>query len=351
MQGKCVLPGLVDAHTHPVWSGDRVHEFALKLAGASYMEIHQKGGGIGFTVRHTEQSSAEDLEKLLTSRLDRMLKLGTTLVEAKTGYGLKFDTELKMLKVIHNVNKHHPVDLVANYLAAHSVPLGCTAEEHTSDIVDNQIPKLAQLIKNGEISPELIDVFCETKVYDISQTRRILQAGINIGLECNFHGDELTPIKAGELAGEIGALAMSHCEETSDDGIVAMAQRPTCAVLLPTTAYLLKLKYPPARKMIEHNVPVALGSDFNPNAFCMSMPLVMNMACVNMKLTLEEALVASTINAAASLGKSKEYGSIEKGKYGDFIVLAVPVWEHLIYQMVDPPIEVVVKKGKVVFAK
>jgi len=237
---------------------------------------------------------------------------------------------------------------VASFLGAHSVPKGKIAEEQTADIINNQIPKLGQLIASGEISPKLIDVFCEKNVFSVEQTRSILDAGKKIGLESNFHGDELSQIHAGELCGELRVLAMSHCEETTDDGIKAMALRPTAAVLLPTTAYLLHLKYPPARKFIEHHVPVALGSDFNPNAHCMSLPLVMNMACVNMGMKLEEALVAATINSAYSLGISDDYGSLEVGKIGDCVILNAPAWEHVIYQMVDPPITRVIIKGVVV---
>jgi len=253
-----------------------------------------------------------------------------------------------MLKAIHSVQSKHPVFTVANYLGAHSVPKGKTAEEQTEDIVNNQIPKLGEFIAKGEISPKLIDVFCEKNVFTVEQTRRILEAGKKIGLEANFHGDELSAIHAGELCGELGVLAMSHCEETTENGIQSMKLRPTAAVLLPTTAYLLHLKYPPARKFIENHVPVALGSDFNPNAHCMSLPLVMNMACVNMGMKLEEALVAATINSAYSLGVSDDYGSLEIGKVGDCVILDAPAWEHVIYQMVDPPISHVIKKGVIV---
>eukprot|EP01126_Amoeba_proteus_P048778 TRINITY_DN5661_c0_g1_i1.p1 TRINITY_DN5661_c0_g1~~TRINITY_DN5661_c0_g1_i1.p1 ORF type:complete len:328 (-),score=43.13 TRINITY_DN5661_c0_g1_i1:61-1044(-) len=315
------------------------------------MEIHKKGGGIGFTVRNSKQSTEDELLHHLIRRLDRMLGLGTTLIEGKSGYGLEFETEVKLLKVLHEANKCHPVDIVSNYLAAHSIPEGSTAEEATNDIVHNQIPKLEQLIKAGEISPTLIDVFCENKVFNIEQTRRILLAGEKIGLKANFHGDELTPIKAAELAGAIGALAVTHCEEISEEGILALSKLPSFAVLLPTTAYLLKLKYPPARRMINSNVPIALGSDFNPNAHCMSLPFVMNLACVNMGLTMNEALVAATINAAASIGQSTQYGSLEPQKWADIIILEAPTWEHLIYELVDPPIQTVIKKGVVVHCR
>eukprot|EP01125_Pyxidicula_operculata_P022465 TRINITY_DN91_c2_g1_i1.p1 TRINITY_DN91_c2_g1~~TRINITY_DN91_c2_g1_i1.p1 ORF type:complete len:431 (+),score=81.98 TRINITY_DN91_c2_g1_i1:89-1381(+) len=347
--GHCVLPGLVDSHTHPVWSGDRSHEFKLKLAGVPYMEIHKQGGGIGFTVRHTREASEDQLLELLLNRLDRMMKLGTTTVEAKSGYGLDEDNEIKMLKVIHKANKKHSIDLIGNYCGAHSVPSGSNADQYTHHLINHIIPKIKELKEKDEISPTLIDVFCEKNVFDIEQTRKILTEGNKIGLEANFHGDELSPIKAGELAGEVGALAMSHCEETSPEGIKSMAKRPTVAVLLPTTAYILKLKYPPARDMISEGVPVAVGTDFNPNAHCMSMPFAMNLACVNMKLTLEESLVAATINSAAALGRSHDIGSLSVGKLGDMILIKSNTWEHIIYQMIDPPITHVVKNGGVVY--
>jgi imidazolonepropionase len=346
--GKVVMPGLVDGHTHPVWAGDRVHEFAMKLAGATYMDIHKAGGGIGFTVGHTRTASEEELLGSCLQRLNRMLRLGTTLVECKSGYGLETETEMKMLKVLHQAKTRTPIEIVANYLGAHSVPKGMTADEATEDILKNQIPALKELVAKGEISPELIDVFLEKGVFDQAQTRRILEAGKEAGLLINFHGDEINYMSAGELGGELGALSISHLERVSDEGIAAMAKVPTFAVLLPTTAYILRLEHPPARKMIDAGVPVALGSDFNPNAHCMSMPMVMNMACVNMRMTMKEALVAATINAAGSLNKSATHGSLEVGKVGDLLIVNAPRWEHLIYQMVDPPLEHVVKKGRLV---
>jgi len=325
-----------------------VHEFAMKLAGATYMDIHKMGGGIGFTVEHTRKSSKEELKQLLISRLDRMLNYGTTVIEAKSGYGLETETEMKMLEVLHEVDQLHPIDIVSTYLGAHSVPKGSTAAQATVDIINNQIPALKKLRDEGKISPQNIDVFCEKGVFEVDDSKKILQAGKDAGLLLNFHGDELNPMKSGQLGGELGASAISHLEKVDDQGIQAMAKKPTVAVLLPTTAYILRLECPPARKFIENGVPVALGSDFNPNAHCMSMPHVMNLACVMMRMTMNEALVAATINAAASLEKSKQYGSIEVGKYGDFVIINNAKWEHLIYEMVDPPIEYVIKKGKVV---
>ena len=346
----CVLPGLVDPHSHPVWSGDRVHEFAMKLAGATYLDIHKAGGGIGFTVAHTRASSEAELSKLLNDRLDRMLRLGTTLSEAKTGYGLDTATELKMLRVIHSAR--HPVELVATFLGAHSVPKGLTADEQTEILIGETIPAIKAAVAAGEVSPEFIDVFHESGIFEYDNTKRILEAGRSqLGLAINFHGDELHHVCSGELAGLIGARSVSHLEMVSDEGIAAMAKAGTAGVLLPSTAYLMRLAPPPARKLIEGGVPVALGSDFNPNAFCLSMPMTMNLGCVYLRMSMEEALVAATLNAAYAIKREKDYGSLEVGKFGDCIVLDAPRWEHIIYEMCDPPITHVIKKGSVVYRK
>eukprot|EP01097_Dermamoeba_algensis_P010143 TRINITY_DN7390_c0_g1_i1.p1 TRINITY_DN7390_c0_g1~~TRINITY_DN7390_c0_g1_i1.p1 ORF type:complete len:437 (-),score=87.41 TRINITY_DN7390_c0_g1_i1:58-1254(-) len=349
-KGKSVLPGFVDAHTHPVWSGDRVHEFAMKLAGATYMEVHKAGGGIGFTVRHTRESSEEELLALLLERLRRMLSHGTTVVEAKSGYGLDLENEMKMLKVLHQAKQQSSIEIISTYLGAHSVPKDKSLQDYTKEILDVHIPKIKELKAKGEISPCNIDVFHEKGVFETEETRAILKAGRDIGLQINFHGDELHAVGSAELSGDLDVLAISHLEHISDAGISAMAKRPTFAVLLPTTAYILRLVPPPARKMIEGNVPVALGSDYNPNAHCVSMPFVMNLACVNMRMSMNEALVAATINSAAALGISDSHGSIEVGKRGDFVLLSAPKWEHVIYQLVDPPISSVFKGGKPVWS-
>jgi imidazolonepropionase len=344
--GKSVVPGLVDGHTHPVWAGDRCHEFAAKLAGATYMDIHKMGGGISFSVRHTKEASEEELTRLLQERLKRMSKFGTTLAEAKTGYGLEKETELKMLRVLTKEARSVScgVDLVSNYLV-HSIPKGQTSTDATKDVLENQLPALGEAMKDGSVDCELVDVFCDKGIFEIEDTRKILEAGVALGLSINFHGDELHPIKASELAGELGALACSHLEMVSDEGIAALGKRPTVAVLLPTTAYVLRLHPPPARKMIEAGVPVALGSDFNPNAHCLSMPMTMNLACILLRLTMPEALVAATINAAHSMNRSATHGSLEHGKAGDLLLLNCPSWEHLIYEIADPPIQHVFKGG------
>ncbi|CAN9508480.1 unnamed protein product [Ophioblennius macclurei] len=331
--GMCVLPGLVDAHTHPVWSGDRVHEFSMKLAGASYMEVHRAGGGIHFTVEHTRAAAASELLTALRGRLQRMLRAGTTLVECKSGYGLELHAELKMLQVVEEARRHLPINISSTYCGAHAVPRGKTMAEATQDVLQVQLPRLKAEMTAGRLQVDNIDVFCEHGVFDLDATRAILQAGQQMGLNINFHGDELHPMNAAQMGAELGALAISHLEEVTDEGIAAMARAKTAAVLLPTTAYILRLPQPRARAMLDAGVIVALGSDFNPNAYCCSMPLVMHLACVNMRMSPSEALAAATINAAFALGRSHTHGSLEVNKHGDLLLLRATRWEHLIYQM------------------
>ncbi|MEQ2313668.1 putative imidazolonepropionase [Ameca splendens] len=331
--GMCVLPGLIDAHTHPVWAGDRVHEFAMKLAGATYMEVHRAGGGIHYTVEHTRAAAASDLLTSLRSRLQRMQRAGTTLVECKSGYGLELQTELKMLEVIEEARSSLPINISSTYCGAHAVPKGKTVAEATEDILQVQLPRLKELMSAGRLQVHNIDVFCEQGVFDLVSTRAILQAGKEMGLNINFHGDELHPMNSAEMGAELGALAISHLEEVTDEGMVAMAKAKTAAVLLPTTAYILRLPQPRARDMLDAGVIVALGSDFNPNAYCCSMPVVMHLACVNMRLSMTEALAAATINAAFALGHSDTHGSLEVNKHGDLLILNATRWEHLIYQL------------------
>ncbi|BFZ10847.1 hypothetical protein BsWGS_13886 [Bradybaena similaris] len=351
--GKCLLPGLVDAHTHPVWTGDRVHEFALKLAGATYMDIHKMGGGIHFTVGHTRQADEQTLFASFSDRLHQMIQSGTTLVECKSGYGLDLANEIKMLRVIEQARKKCQIDISSTYCGAHAVPKGKTADEATQDIITKQIPAIRKLIDAGELHVDNIDVFCEDGVFDLHQSMAILRAGKEAQLQINFHGEELHRLGSAEMGSELGAKAISHLEEISSEGISAMASSGSVAVVLPTTAYNLRLKPPPVRDMIEAGVIVALGSDFNPNAHCSAMPLVLNLACVTLKMTMSEALVAGTLNAAHALGKSDMHGSIEVGKFGNLLLVDAPRWEHLIYQMGNHNnlISAVVWRGNVVYQK
>ncbi|KAI3633523.1 hypothetical protein MIR68_008470 [Amoeboaphelidium protococcarum] len=346
MRGKVLMPGLVDAHTHPVFAGDRVHEFEMKIAGATYMDIHKAGGGIQFTVEKTRQATEDQLLQLLMPRLDRMLKQGTTLVEAKSGYGLETETELKMLRVLTKANQLHQIAISPTFLGAHSVPKGSTSKDATRNVIEKQLPELLSQIKSGAVQCDNFDIFMERNVFEGDEAKQLLLAGKEAGLQLNFHGDELNYVGAAEYGVSIGSRAISHLEEISEDGIQAMAKSDCAAVLLPTTAHILRITPPPARLMIDRGIIVALGSDFNPNAHCLSMPFVMNLSCVIMRMTLAEVLNASTINAAYALNKSDLHGSIEKGKWANLIVVNHSDWRHVVYEMVDPPIQDVYVRGQ-----
>ncbi|XP_033746561.1 probable imidazolonepropionase [Pecten maximus] len=351
--GKCVLPGFVDAHTHPVWAGDRVHEFAMKLAGATYMEVHKAGGGIHYTVEHTQRASEDELYDGLKQRLNSLMKTGTTLVECKSGYGLNKATEVKMLRVIERARRNLPIGISSTFCGAHAVPKGGNSEDATNDVISVQLPCIRDMMEKKELTVDNIDVFCEQGVFDIDQSRRILSAGKNIGLQINFHGDELHPLDGAKMGAELGALAISHLEEISDSGISAMVEAGSIGVVLPTTAYILRLKPPPVRKMIDSGMAVALGSDFNPNAFCSSMPIVMHLACVLLRMSMPEVLIAATLNAAAALGKSDTHGSLIEGKCANMVIIDAPRWEHIIYQFgfQNDLIDFVICEGNVVFEK
>ncbi|KAF2352248.1 Imidazolonepropionase [Trinorchestia longiramus] len=373
-RGCCVLPGLVDAHTHPVWGGDRVHEFTLKLSGASYLEVQEAGGGIHWTVARTKETSDDLLLELLLQRLQRMLVsdlqcaillprnrqetkqcciVGTTLVEAKSGYGLDTSEELRLLKVLHRASSLSPLTIVPTFLGAHAIPPSLEAEEATRRVVEEQLPAVMAAKRRGELSVESVDVFCETGVYSVSETRRIAQAARQEGLMLNLHVDELSPLGGAKMAGELKAEAVSHCEEVSTEGVEALASGGTVAVLLPTTQLLLGLKAPPAREMIDKGVIVALGSDFNPNAHCLSMSTVLHLACVLLRMSPAEALTAATLNAAHSIRRSHRHGALQPGMVGDMVIIRAPRWEHLVYQLGEHAsiIQQVVCAGQVIYSK
>ncbi|CAD8153570.1 unnamed protein product [Paramecium octaurelia] len=348
-RGRCVLPGLIDAHTHPCYAGDRSGEFKMKLEGATYMEIHNKGGGIMYTSRCVNQASQEELEQILESGIKRAIRNGTTTMEAKSGFGLSTDGEVKQLLTIEAVSKRSPIEIVQTYLGAHALPPGLSEKQAEQDVIQNQIPQIKKLMDEDKIHPEFVDVFCEKGIYEIETTKNILQEGAKIGLIPSFHGEELNHLESAKLGADLGAIAISHLEHLSQEGIKAMAEKKVVGVILPTTQFILKLQPPPVREMIDSGVPTALATDYCPNAYCMSLPFTMSLACLNLKMRPNEALCAVTLNAAAALNRHKKIGSIEVGKQGDFVILDAPTWEHLIYQIADSPIWKVIKKGKIVY--
>ena len=345
--GKTVLPGLVDAHTHLVFAGSRENEFALRIQGKSYQEIAAAGGGINATVAATRQASKEALKRLARRSLDRMLVHGTTTAEAKSGYGLDLAAELKILEVIRELNTEGPVELVPTFLGAHETPP--EFRDNPQAYVDLVVTRMLPVVASRKLA-KFCDVFCEAGVFSPEQAERILRAAADLGLESRIHADEMTDQGAAALAARLRARTAEHLLLANDDGIRRMAQAGTIAVLLPGTAYFLNLgRYARARDMIAAEVPVALGTDFNPGS-CMteSLPLILSLACTQMRMLPAEAITAATINAAWAVGSANQVGSLEVGKQADLLVLDAPSHQHLCYHFGVNLIDKVVKRGRIV---
>ena len=350
--GKVVMPGFVDPHTHVVFAGDRAAEFEMRLQGTSYMAIMAAGGGIMNTVRATRDASLEELFSQSRARLDRMLAHGTTTVEAKTGYGLDTENELKMLEAIRQLDLSHPVDLVPTFLGAHAIPaefLG-GADEYVDLLVEEMLPALQAEGYLLEESPIFCDVFCEEGAFSSEQSRRILEKARDLGMRLKIHADEFTSLGGTALAVELGATSADHLARTTDEEIRLLADSDTVGVLLPGTPFGLGADhYAPARRMIDAGVAVALATDLNPGTcYCESMPLVMAVACRQMRMTPAEAIVASTINAAHAVAFGHEVGSLEVGKKADLLILDVPDYRHLAYRLGGNLVQTVIKAGRVI---
>ena len=343
---KLVTPGLVDAHTHLIFGGWRQHELALKLRGATYLDILAQGGGILSTVRATRAASEQELYDKAKAALDEMLRFGVTTAEAKSGYGLDLETELRQLRVIRRLDNEHPMDLAATFLGAHAVPEDyiTNREGYLRLLCDEVIPAVAR-----EKLAEFCDVFCETGVFSAEESRRILEAGKRYGLVPKIHADEIDPIGGSELTEAVGAISAEHLIVCRPSGIAAMAHAGTVACCLPATSFYLRSTYAPARAMIEAGVPVAMASDFNPGS-CPSLNLqfVMNLGCLQYRLTPEEVLTAVTLNAAAAIKRADRIGSLEPGKQADIVIWDAPDLDYVCYRMGSNLVSQVVKKGEYV---
>jgi imidazolonepropionase len=347
--GKIVLPGFVDPHTHLVFAGSREDEFQMRVEGAYYTVILSSGGGILKTVKETRKASAEKLVDFGLKTLDVMLEHGTTTAEAKSGYGLITKDELKILEAIKRLDQLHAVDIVPTFLGAHAIPLEFQSSpmNYVNLIIEEMIPKVAE-----KGLAEFCDVFCEKGVFSLEQTRRILAAGKNHGLKPKVHADEMSLLGGAELAADISATSADHLLFSSDEGIKAMADKSVVAVLLPAAAFsLMGGRYADARKMIDFGVPVALGTDFNPSCWVENQQLVIAFACHFMRLTAAEAITAATINAAHAIGRASEVGSLEVGKKADVIVLDVPNHKFLGYRFGVNLVDKVIKSGRLVVDK
>ena len=342
--GCLVTPGLVDAHTHLVFGGSRQNELALKLKGVTYLEILARGGGILSTVAATRRASEEELYEKARKDLEEMLKHGITTVEIKSGYGLDQETEMKQLRVVKRLSEEGKQDLAATFLGAHALPpeYKDNREAFIRLLTDKVIPKVAE-----EGLAEFCDVFCETGVFTVSETRRILEAGKAYGLVPKIHADEIDAIGGSELTKEVGAISAEHLIQCKESGIQAMREAGTVACLLPATSFYLGATYAPARAMIEAGVPVAMVTDYNPGS-CPSLNLqfVMNLGCLRCKLTPEEVLTAVTLNAAAAINRADRLGSLEPGKQADFVIWDAPDLEYICYRMGSNLAKQVYKKGE-----
>lgn len=342
--GRAVIPGFVDSHTHLIFGGYRPDEFGWRLKGDTYMSIMERGGGIQSTVNATRDASEEELREKAEWFLEEMSQMGVTTVEAKSGYGLDTETELRMLRVIDALAKdpERKVDVVSTFLGAHAVPKeykGRTAE-YVDLMISDMLPKAKDLA-------EFCDIFTEKNVFEIEDSRRYLQAAKDMGYKLKLHADEIVQLGGAELAAEMGAVSADHLLHVSDEGIRKMAEAGTVATLLPLTAFALKEPYAPARKFIDAGCAVALATDLNPGScFSGSIPLTIALACIYMGMSVEETLTALTLNGAAALDRADAIGSIEPGKRADMLILHFDTLSCLPYYVGMNTVDAVIKGGE-----
>jgi imidazolonepropionase len=355
-EGKLVIPGLVDPHTHLIFSGNRANEFIMRCQGKSYREIAQAGGGIVASMTATRNADIEELVQTGLQRLARMLAAGTTTCEVKTGYGLDEQSECRMLEAVLTLRRMQPVELVPTFMPAHAFPPGVDRQQYVDDITKTMLPKAADIVRQssgpsgGNGVNAFNDVFCDEGYFTLEQTKTILEAGAKLGLRPKVHADEFANLGATRLAVDIQAASADHLLNVSPEEIALLAKSNTVAVLLPGTSFFLNLKeHAPARKMIEEGVAVSLGSDFNPGScHIFSLPFIWGLACLHLKMTPEEALTALTINAAHAVGLGKKLGQLAPDYQADIVVLDVKTLEEVPYNLGFNPVEQVIKRGRIV---
>lgn len=349
-RGGCVVPGLVDCHTHTVFAGSREKEFVERIKGKSYAEIAEGGGGIQITVEAVRNASVDELVELALPRLRRMLANGVTTVEIKSGYGLNVDDEIKMLQAVKRLGDLQPIELVGTYLGAHTTPAEYTyrRSEYVDLVTSDEL--MGRVAEEG--LAEFCDVFCEKTAFSVEESRRVLLAAKERGLRPKLHADQITQIRASRLAAEVGAISADHLEMIDRRGITAMKDAGVIAVLLPGCSFFLGVQQAPAREIIDAGLPVALATDYNPgSAMIESLPLVMSIACTQMRMTPAEALIATTANAAAAINRQDRIGAIAVGMQADLVILDVPNFEQWAYNPGRNCVRTVIKKGRVVYER
>lgn len=343
--GRVVLPGFVDSHTHAVFGGFRADEFRWRLEGQSYMSIMEKGGGIQSTVNAARGATVAELVANADWFIKRMAGMGVTTAEIKSGYGLDYNTEAKMLAAIAQLAAKRYIEIVPTFMGAHAIP--SEYKGRTSEYVDFIIEKMLPRFRKAA---KFCDIFTEKNVFEIEDSRRLMEAAKALGYKLKFHADEIVPLGGAELAAELGAVSADHLLHVSDAGIKAMAYKGVVATLLPLTAFALKEEYAPARKMIDSGCAVALATDLNPGScFSGSIPLTIALACIYMKMTIEEVVTALTINGAAACGLADRKGSVEPGKDGDLVILDFDNINMLPYYVGMNCVRTTIAKGKVIF--
>ena len=346
-----VMPGFVDPHTHVIWSGDRAAEFEMRLQGKTYLEILAAGGGIISTVKATRGATTDGLIAETRPRLASMLSHGTTTAEAKTGYGLELDTELRMLKALLTLDEEGPLELAITFLAAHAIApeYKDDPQAYTDLICNEMLPKVRRWWPVARSLP-FVDVFCETGAFNLEQSRQILSAASQLGFPLKIHADEFDNLGGAALASQMHAVSADHLVASSQDDIQAIARSKTVAVGLPATPFgLAEQKYTPAKDILDANGILAIATDLNPGtAWCESMQFAIALACRYMGLTPAQAIAAATINAAAAIDRADKIGSLEPGKQADLIVVNVPEYTHLGYRFGTNLVKQVIKRGKIV---
>ena len=346
-RGKCAVPGFIDSHTHFIFGGYRPEEFIRRLEGAGYLEIMKMGGGIQSTVDATRAETEAELYRTGKERLKEMLSQGVTTVEGKSGYGLDKECELKQLRVIRQLNADQPIEVVPTYLGGHAVPREYQGDgnQYIKMMIEQVLPEVKK-----ENLAEYCDVFCEDSVFTVEQSERLLKAAADMGYKLKIHADEIVSTNAAALAARLQASSADHLLMISDQEIQEMAAGNTVATLLPATAFCLDKPYAPARKLIDSGCAVALASDFNPGScFADSIPLLFALAVIHMKMSVEEALCALTLNGAAALDRAEVTGSIEEGKRADINLLKYPDYRYLVYHTDANLIHQVIKEGEIVY--